>query len=695
MAQEERSPKTNPQLVFGKLVVKYGFATTEVVRQALESQKAQALIGKKKPLGEILVEMGAISPSQMKAVLRLQKFFLNREQEKPLLEYAVTKGYLLPRDEKRVLARQTELFKLEKKVYPIEQILYEENILDDSAIQALKDAFSEERTPQPEHKRPVCAQPEPQTRPDSSVPPERLSVLEEIFDITVSSDRLLASLVWSQRPPRDLTVQELEAFLSRRGLCGVFPASELLTQITSQRTVKGALVVARGRPPVPGRDASIHYHFDADPLKIGRIKKGGSIDFRDRGEIPLVREGDLLAEKIPPKPGSPGIDVFGLPIDPPKPADLILRCGRGAVRSDDGRQVIAIRAGRPQISADGKISVQSELEIHGDVDLKTGHVIFDGDVKISGAITAGFRVKAVTVSASEIYGGEIQAEGDVVIMGGVISASIHTQGHVKAKHLAGSTVQASGDVAVSTSIVDSTIETSGSLLAPTASVLSSNITAANKIHVLHVGSEKSRACRLIVGEDPVLKRKLSLLRERMQRLKDWSQRLKNAEIRQRKALSALELAVGKKVQFQDKTLSKIRKLEEQEAKDSEKAAILAQIETLRKEVTEADQEVERLFRAQDAVKASLLRLVERRTQCARDLADLEEEVRGLLQWSKMKQDRPEVVVRGVIAPGTIVIGTESSWKAVEQLQAVRIVEKSVEDPHTGLWKKKIILSGLS
>ncbi|MGQ9794928.1 flagellar assembly protein A [Desulfosoma sp.] len=694
MALENKDFKTNAHFVFGKLVIRYGLATKEIVQKALKTQEALAAAGEKKHLGEILVDMGVITPSQMKALLKLQRFIKLREQERPLLHYAVTKGLLLPRDEKRALARQMELFKRERKYYAIEQILYEENILDHSAIEALKDAFAAS-TASPTK---TAATPEAPTMPPSTatfISPERLQVLEEVFDVVVSSDRLEASLVWTKKPPPNLTLVELRAFIEKRGICyGTLLSTDIVTKICAKPGVKGSVVVARGDPPVPGRNASIQYHFDTDPLKVGRLRKGGSVDFRDRGEIPLVREGDLLAERIPPTPGTPGTDVFGHPIEPPKPMDIILRCGKGVVRSEDGCQVLAARSGRPQISADGKISVHSELEIFGDVDLKTGHVIFDGDVKISGAITAGFRVKAASVTAAEVHGAEILAEGNVMISGGVINAFIQAEGQVKARHLAGSTVRACGDVAVSSSIVDCTLETSGSLLAPTATVLSSQITAAAKMFLLHVGSEKSKACRLVMGEDPILKRRLSGLRDRMQHLKNRGLRFKKAETRQRKVLNDIELAIGRTVQFQDRTLLEIRKLEEDRAA-VESPSAQAQLENLQKAIQDAEQKVEKLFQVQDALKSSLRRLVDRCSQCARDLADLEEEVRGLTQWAKMKKERPEITVEGVVAAGTVIIGPESSWKAVESLHAVRFTEKSIEDPQTGVVKKKLSLSGLS
>ncbi|MBW2330536.1 MAG: DUF342 domain-containing protein [Deltaproteobacteria bacterium] len=132
--------------------------------------------------------------------------------------------------------------------------------------------------------------------------------------------------------------------------------------------------IAEGKAPEPARDAKVKYYFDTDPSKIGTLKKGGIIDFKERGEIPQVKKGDLIAEKIPGMEGKPGIDVLGNPVPVPKPKDIKLRCGKGAEKSEDALKVFAKVDGRPEISFDGKVLVLSELKISGDVGLETGHI---------------------------------------------------------------------------------------------------------------------------------------------------------------------------------------------------------------------------------------------------------------------------------------------------------------------------------
>ena len=48
-------------------------------------------------------------------------------------------------------------------------------------------------------------------------------------------------------------------------------------------------LMAKGVLPQRGKDAQINFFFDRDPLKMGKIKDGGVIDFKEKGDIPQVK----------------------------------------------------------------------------------------------------------------------------------------------------------------------------------------------------------------------------------------------------------------------------------------------------------------------------------------------------------------------------------------------------------------------
>ncbi|GBD30771.1 hypothetical protein HRbin32_01880 [bacterium HR32] len=117
-------------------------------------------------------------------------------------------------------------------------------------------------------------------------------------------------------------------------------------------------------------------------------------------QVPSVRPGELLAEKIPPQEGRPGRTVTGQEIPVPPARDLALHAGPGALVDESGLRVYAARGGRPCFSG-GIVRVLPQYVVAGSVDANTGHVEFDGDVVVQGDVGESMRVAAagkVTVS---------------------------------------------------------------------------------------------------------------------------------------------------------------------------------------------------------------------------------------------------------------------------------------------------------
>ncbi len=681
-------------IMLGRLAVKYGLLTADQVRSALKAQKNLVAKGNRMPLGKLLVEMGLLSELQLEALLQIQRFLKQRREEKHFLDFAVSKGHLLPQEEKRALKRQLALFRSDRRVRPIDEILLKEGILSESSLETLRKEFAlfkGEQKKAPEKAREEDAHKDATNLRAPS--PFNLEELERIFQVQVSSDRLEATLTWNKRPPESLDPRHLEQFIANQGIReGLVDLDTVVTLLTTHRTPRGKVRVARGVPPKPGRDAVIRYHFETDPLQVGRIKEGGAIDFRDRGEIPQVTEGTLLAEKIPPQPGTPGTDVFGDPIPPPDPLDLPLRCGRGAVFSEDGRRVYAETPGRPMVTADGKISVHPHLEIPGDVDLKTGHVVFDGHVTVHGAVTPGFKVKAASLSAREIHQGEVDCEGHVEVTGGIIGAVVRSAGDVKVRHTTGSRIRAAGNVVVESSVVDCTIETSGSFHLATGSVLSSNITAFESIDAFHIGSEKSKACHLTVGKDLFFKEKIESLRQTMRRLKTRSERYRKAGSKLRKSLDSMELTIGTIVQKQDRLNAKLRQLQEMlDTAESESLKLLEEEKAaLQQRMEAAERELDALFRTHEKIKSKIAGLGEKHRELQDRFQEHRGEYRALVQWMKARRVRSQVTVRGTLAAGTVINGPSSRWQVTEPISRSVIKEQTLRDPVTGKTQKKMV-----
>jgi hypothetical protein len=257
--------------------------------------------------------------------------------------------------------------------------------------------------------------------------------------------------------------------------------------------------IAKGQKPVPGCDATISYHFDSNYLTAGKINTDSSINYQDRGQVPKVKAGDLLAEKKVMQTSRSGFDVFGHPIPVTDSKDIDINCGPGAVLSEDGLKLYASIDGRPELAASGKISVFDELIIDKDVDFNTGNIDFDGRVRIKGAVKNGFTVKCGSLVVQEVVHGKISAIGDVIVQFGIINSKVQTEGNISARFIIDSNIKSFGDVVVEKEVLNSKIRSSGRFSAETGKIISSFISAKMGVSAKEIGTDISSPCRIQVG----------------------------------------------------------------------------------------------------------------------------------------------------------------------------------------------------
>jgi len=466
------------------------------------------------------------------------------------------------------------------------------------------------------------------------------------MEITVSEDNLTAFLRLTGDPPTGGTVQEIKALLDSHGIrYGIVPDEVIEEYLAAFSKKTDVLEIARGKPPLPGTDAHIIYYFDTDPLKIGALRHGGTIDYRDRGQIPQVKKGTLLARKEPATAGKPGMDVFGVEIRPPQPKDIKIRCGKGAVKSEDGLRAHATQNGEPNLSHDGKLSVFPRLLISGDVDMKSGHVEFDGDVDIRGSVQDGFRVQAGRLIAGEILRSDITVSGDIVVSGGIIGATIRGDGNLKARFIHHARIQLLGDIVVEKEVIDSDITTNGAFLVQEGKIFNSRVSAKGGIEAEQIGSDESRPCFLSVGLDEGARAKIEHLKE-----------LKKKKRAKRKKL---ERVVEKLQSLSRKLLKKTA--EPGKALDREP---LERVET----------KIKNLQEKVDELKS------ERNT--------LNQDINGIHEWSQSSGGSPVIKVHGAIYAHTSIRAPHTSTELMTNFTRSRISEKRISpsEGHREVWK---------
>lgn len=222
-------------------------------------------------------------------------------------------------------------------------------------------------------------------------------------------------------------VEEMIQILKNRGISFGLMPEMLQLAIDSEQTIE--YLVAKGEPPVLGVDASIRKVFEEK--KQADMEEGAPLIHYH--EVNSVEPGELIAQVIPPQPGKSGMNVLGEPLLPPAPKNLILAAGKGVEINAEGTKAFALIAGRPVVKGH-TISVSPTYTLQGDVDAKTGQIVFKGDVTIQGNVLDGMKV---------------EASGKVIIQGYVGNATIIAGGDIIINNnLVGGTVRAGGNAAI-------------------------------------------------------------------------------------------------------------------------------------------------------------------------------------------------------------------------------------------------------
>lgn len=296
--------------------------------------------------------------------------------------------------------------------------------------------------------------------------------------------------------------------------------------------------IALGRKPVNGENTQ----FDLLVANLGerrpQLNTFGLIDYRDLGDLVVVREGTPLMRRIPHTTGEPGVDVCGnkLPAKPGVAKPFAPGLKGAVIDPVDPDLLVAEVTGQPVPVAQG-VKVDSNIVI-AQVDMSTGNVKFDGAVNIKGDVKEGMRV----VSTGDVYIGgtveaaEIQAGGNVVIKGGVIgrneyngrasgreawfNAKVSAAGSITARYAENAFLEAGVDVQIEDYAMRSEISALQHVVvgAPGAGkgrCMGGHVRATLSIRVAESGSAAGMQTVLQVGYNPLVTEQMEAIQLRM------------------------------------------------------------------------------------------------------------------------------------------------------------------------------------
>ncbi len=605
----ELPPRHRPAIVeFGRLAVKHSLLTAEQLKQALNHYKAQQAAGERITARQLLVEGGYLDSAQFDSLLTLFKLAGERPPHHRLGALALEQGDLTPTQHHEAVAIQQQLLVKHGRAPQLGAIMVKKGYL---TVEQLEQILALQRQYDQTFKGEELAE----------VAPVESAAVEEqpvTFELELSEDGLACTLILHQpyRPPDGLIIL-LQLLSQARVIYGLVNQEWLRRLIRGEEGESGRWIIAKGRPAVPGVDGRIHYLFDTDPLKVGTIKEGGRIDFKDRGKIPMVKQGDWIAELIPPVFGEPGCDIFGKEIAIPKVRYAKLTYAKGVKLSADKIHAEATVDGTPAVTKTGVLYVFSVHQIEGDIGYKSGHVDFDGDIQVEGSISNGFKVKGGRLTAREISVAEIEIRGDILIQGGIIGAKVKCGGNLRAHFIHNAELEVSGDVVVDKEVIGSTIHSGGSFLGERVTLFNSTLSTCGSIAVKEVGAEGGASPNVIhLGTCSQLNREIEGRKGSLKELLQQQQSLTAALEALQKESQSLTTTLGSQTQLLDRERGQIQgemrqldmkfhalKVAEQSGMGGRK--LRADRDGLQLKLAKMENQLEALFNRQEQIKSEM------------------------------------------------------------------------------------------
>ena len=246
----------------------------------------------------------------------------------------------------------------------------------------------------------------------------------QLIDIPMSEELKLKAEK-TTKEERTFTFEEAEAQLRERNV--VFGVDHDAVKKVVEEASGVATVVATGLKPLEGENGRIEF------LKATKMEKidyddniNTKVDFKERYRLPDVKKGDVVAKVHPPIEGVPGKTVAGKVVEPRPVSNAKMKLKEGIEFVEENGELIAQKDGRLSVTGD-VISVSNIITHIGDVNMESGNIRFNGDIRILGNIMDDMLVDAkgdLNVQGN-CYGADIKAGTGILVTQNIIKCDVH------------------------------------------------------------------------------------------------------------------------------------------------------------------------------------------------------------------------------------------------------------------------------
>ncbi len=389
-------------------------------------------------------------------------------------------------------------------------------------------------------------------RPEKLIEWPEGASLASVITVAVAEDAMTAEVEIS--PPRKgalaPTIGDVVEALEAQGVVyGFF--EDRIARLLSQNQYNIKTVAAEGSEPVHARSGEVKYYFDPDRGKPYLQMPFGRINLKELNFIENKKEGELLAELLPPVPPKDGRTVTGAVLPAETETEPVeIPAGENTKLSIEKTSLCAAADGNVRIK-NGKIIIEPVVTVKN-VNYETGNIYFDGSVVVEKDVADGFVIEA---------GGDIQIgrgvgkarlkAGEHVLLktgiNGHNEGNIECGGNLFAKYIESSEVYCRGNVFVEEAVMHSRLSVWNNcvLNGRRSEIIASSIIIGGSLWCKKLGSIYDAPTQVYCGINPDLftafrdaKQELETKQERLEEVKDQLAKLSRGAEDLREKLTA-------------------------------------------------------------------------------------------------------------------------------------------------------------
>jgi len=266
---------------------------------------------------------------------------------------------------------------------------------------------------------------------------------------------------WGGQP---LTLAQLQEALAaspvRMGVSERLLAAALQAASSAAPGAQLSPVIALGRAAKHGQDTRLERLVEtaAERILKPQERDHGKVDMRDLGTLLTVKAGALLMRRHPATQGIDGFTVTGQTLTARHGKESAMTPGDGTCLSpEDPDLLLATRPGLPCQERAG-MRVDEVLNVK-QVDIRHGHVEFEGSLLVTGDVMPGMRVKTSgdVVIGGFVEGGYIESGGTITVRNGIIGRKqgedeylchLNAGGEIHAGYAQYARLEADGDIQI-------------------------------------------------------------------------------------------------------------------------------------------------------------------------------------------------------------------------------------------------------